>query len=233
MITARYRFIDISGSRAETRVRLSRINEVAVLALADALRACSNAWLYQVDLMQRVVVQQRGVNPLPPLRQYSVPADDGSDVWHGWIPSTGGSIDEDIADILANGFSTRSGAVLGQANLVPYADESISLESRYNGVEIDNGWRIVLIRDQYWRELVHDARRYNTLSLLSDQQWGSRIRRDVYDLRRGVDLNEILERLDTIIDLLQQGQQLDPNVISQFDDVEELLANIIIALGAP
>jgi hypothetical protein len=234
MITARYRFVDISGSKAETRVRLSRINEIAVLALADALRGCSNAFLYQVDILQRFVVRQRGDNPLPPLTQFSIPdVWGGIDVFHAWIPSNGVN-DRDVADILSSQFATRLGDDLGEPTWEPYADLPVPLEPRYTaGTEIDNGWRLVLIRDQFWRELVADARRYNTQSLFVDGRWASCIRRDIYDLRRGMDVNEILQRLDTIIDLLQQGIRLDPYIVSEFNDVEELLANIIIALGAP
>lgn len=58
---------------------------------------------------------------------------------------------------------------------------------------------------------------------------GTLLRRQVYELLKGVRLEEILERLDEIIAILRSRAENDNSLFAQVDDVEELL-NLIISL---
>jgi hypothetical protein len=74
--------------------------------------------------------------------------------------------------------------------------------------------------------LLRDARAYNTLAMTLPDRQARRVRLDIRDLFLGVPMREVLERLDRIIELLENGGNANT------DEIRRLLLQIIAALGS-
>lgn len=90
---------------------------------------------------------------------------------------------------------------------------------------------ILVLDEQLWRDLLITSMSLDSVSRRDGESalTGTLLRRQVYELLKGVRLEEILERLDEIIAILRSRAENDNSLFAQVDDVEELL-NLIISL---
>jgi hypothetical protein len=141
-----------------------------------------------------------------------------------WVPESEVSAIRDLwgYPITARGFVSRAGYNMDE--VLPQDGEPQSLDNEYPDDSDD--YYLIAIRRNFWHKLLRDARAYNTLSFTLPDAQARRVRLDIRDLFRGVPMQEILQRLDTIIQLLQGGS-------ANIDEVEYLLMQLIEALGAP
>jgi hypothetical protein len=108
--------------------------------------------------------------------------------------------------------------------VLPEDGEPQSLDNEYPDDTDD--YYLVAIRRNFWHKLLRDARAYNTLSLTLPEVQARRVRLDIRDLFMGVPMREVIERLDRIIELLENGGNANT------DEIEQLLLQIIAALGS-
>lgn len=184
-----------------------------VLSLANLLNAISEATLYRVDVLQRVRVNGGMPGSAIPAR-YRIAARPNEaaflDGYHALIPANDDEAAfQSLLDELFrndNPYCTRTGVLVGLSSGVYYervtpnfrAFESIVPVKRY-ALVLDN---------QLWRDLLITSMALNSESLRDELQNPTSsqalARRQLVELVRGVDLDEIISRLDQIIALLQQ-----------------------------
>jgi len=223
-------FQDASGTRSCTGAWLRSPNETAIFAFVEALRNLSTAQITHVDISRRypytsqvpsgrdrgiAVLVHRAVDPFggPEL-----------DAFPMWVPEADVGYARDLWGYTTTpyGFVTRSGFNI--ANPVIEDGEPVSLDTEYPDDSDD--YYLIAIRRNFWHRLLRDARMYNTLSFTLPDQQARRVRLDIRDLFRGIPMYEILQRLDTIINLLQDNA-------ANTDEIEQFLLQIIAALGGP
>jgi hypothetical protein len=205
-------------------------SETAIFAFVEALRGLSSAQITHVDISRRYPYtsqapagRDRGIAVLT---HRAVDPFGGSelDAFPMWVPESGIGYANDLwgYPTAARGYVSRAGYNI--VDPVPADGEPQSLDNEYPDSTDD--YYLVAIRRNFWHKLLRDSRAYNTLSMaLSDEQ-ARRVRLDIRDLFLGVPMREILERLDVIIQLLQDSSD-------DTDEVEQLLLQLIAALGAP
>jgi len=223
-------FQDASGTRSYTGAWLRSPNEAAIFAFVEALRGLSDAQITHVDISRRypytsqipsgrdrgiAVLVHRAVDPFggPEL-----------DAFPMWVPEADVGYARDLWGYTTTpyGFVARSGFNI--ANPTIEDGEPVSLDNEYPDDSDD--YYLIAIRRNFWHKLLRDARAYNTLSFTLPDAQARRVRLDIRDLFLGVPMQEILQRLDTIIQLLQDGS-------ANVDEIEYLLMQLIEALGAP
>jgi hypothetical protein len=205
-------------------------NETAIFAFVEALRGLSNAQITHVDISRRypytsqvpsgrdrgiAVLVHRATDPLGGPEMDAFPM---------WVPETDIGYARDLWGYTTApyGFVTRS--AFNIENPIYEDGEPVSLDNEYPDSTDD--YYLVAIRRNFWHRLLRDARAYNTLSMTLPDEQARRARLDIRDLFRGIPMYEILQRLDTIIQLLQNDSVSN-------DEVQDLLLQIIAALGAP
>jgi len=205
-------------------------NETAIFAFVDALRGLSNAQITHVDITSRYPYtsqvpsgRDRGIAVLVH-RAYDPFGGPEMDAFPMWVPETDVGYARDLWGYTTTplGFVTRSGFNIDNPT---YEDgEPVSLDNEYPDDTTD--YYLIAIRRNFWHRLLRDARMYNTLSFTLPDAQARRVRLDIRDLFRGIPMYEILQRLDTIIQLLQDGS-------ANTDEIEYFLMQLIAALGAP
>jgi hypothetical protein len=223
-------FQDASGSKSFTGAWLRSPNEAAIFAFVEALRGLSDAQITHVDISRRYPYtsqvpagRDRGIGMF--VQGAYNPDNPGvADAFPMWVPESEVSAIRDLwgYPITARGFVSRAGYNMDE--VLPQDGEPQSLDNEYPDDSDD--YYLIAIRRNFWHKLLRDARAYNTLSFTLPDAQARRVRLDIRDLFRGVPMQEILQRLDTIIQLLQGGS-------ANIDEVEYLLMQLIEALGAP
>jgi hypothetical protein len=205
-------------------------NETAIFAFVEALRGLSNAQITHVDISRRypytsqvpsgrdrgiAVLVHRAINPFN---------NQELDAFPMWVPEIDAGYARDLwgYPIDARGFVSRAGYNIANPEIED--GEPVSLDNEYPDSTDD--YYLIAIRRNFWHRLLRDARMYNTLSFTLTDEQARRVRLDIRDLFRGIPMYEILQRLDTIIQLLQ-----DEAVNT--DEIEQFLLQIIAALGGP
>jgi len=223
-------FQDASGTRSYTGAWMRSPNETAIFAFVEALRGLSDAQITHVDITSRfpytsqvpsgrdrgiAVLVHRAVDPFggPEL-----------DAFPMWVPEADADFARDLwgYPIDVRGFVSRAGYNI--VNPLPEDGEPVSLDNEYPDSSDD--YYLIAIRRNFWHRLLRDARAYNTLSFTLPEPQARRVRLDIRDLFRGIPMYEILQRLQTIINLLQ-------DMAVNTDEVEQFLMQIIEALGEP
>lgn len=227
---ARYEFVDESSSRSETRVRLNHNSpraENAALALASALSSISDAALTKVSLLYRHEIPPYEPPAFPFPVRTRVGIKGNNDAYHALLPtSVDGALQ--IAEFLRDGgFCTASGDdFINKQEVEP-------VEPNWRSVEWGGASQryILVLDEQLWRDLLITSMSLDSVSRRDGVSalTGALLRKQVYELLRGVRLEEILERLDEIIAILRSRAENDNSLFAQIDDVEELL-NLIISL---
>jgi len=205
-------------------------NETAIFAFVDALRGLSNAQITHVDITSRypytsqvpagrdrgiAVLVHRAVDPFGSAELDAFPM---------WVPEADVGYARDLWGRVTApfGFVARSGYNID--NPVIEDGEPVSLDNEYP--DLSDDYYLIAIRRNFWHRLLRDARMYNTLSFTLPDAQARRVRLDIRDLFRGIPMYEILQRLDTIINLLQDSS-------ANTDEIEYFLMQLIAALGAP
>jgi hypothetical protein len=223
-------FQDASGSKSFTGAWMRSPNETAIFAFVEALRGLSDAQITHVDVSRRYPYtsqvpsgQDRGIAVL--VHRAINPFDSSElDAFPMWVPEADVGFARDLwgYPIGARGFASHAGYFIEDPQ---YGDgEPVSLDNEYPDDSED--YYLIAIRRNFWHRLLRDARAYNTLSFTLPDAQARRVRLDIRDLFRGIPMYEILQRLDTIIQLLQEGS-------ANTDEIEQFLLQIIAALGAP
>jgi len=224
-------FVDASGTRSYTGAWMRSPNETAIFAFVEALRGLSNAQITHVDISRRYPYtsqipsgRDRGVGMFVQSAYSPGNPDIISDAFPMWVPESDLYAIRDLwgYPITVRGFVSRAGYNMDE--VLPQDGEPQSLDNDYPDDTTD--YYLIAIRRNFWHRLLRDARMYNTLSLTLPDTQARRVRLDIRDLFRGVPMEEILQRLDTIINLLQ-----DSSVNT--DEIEQFLLQIIAALGGP
>jgi len=225
-------FQDASGTTSYTGAWMRSPNETAIFAFVDALRNLSNAQITKVDVYrfypytsQAPSGQDRGIAVLV---HRAVDPFGGSelDAYPMWVPESSVDAARDLwgYPTSALGYVSRAGYNID--NPIFGDGEPQSLDNEYPDATDD--YYLVAIRRNYWHRLLRDARAYNTLSMTLPDAQARRVRLDIRDLFRGVPMYEVLQRLDTIINLIAQlRDQQDANT----DDLESLLLQLIELIG--
>jgi hypothetical protein len=205
-------------------------NETAIFAFVDALRGLSNAQITHVDISRRypytsqvpsgrdrgiAVLVHRAVDPFGGPEMDAFPM---------WVPEADAGYARDLWGFVTTPYGFVSRAGYNIVNPVYEDGEPVSLDNEYPDDSDD--YYLVAIRRNFWHKLLRDSRAYNTLSMTLPEPQARRVRLDIRDLFRGIPMYEILQRLDTIIQLLQ-----DSSVNT--DEIEQFLLQIIEALGNP
>jgi hypothetical protein len=224
-------FQDASGTRSYTGAWMRSPNETAIFAFVEALRGLSNAQITHVDISRRYPYtsqvpagRDRGIGMFVQGAYNPDAFDVVADAFPMWAPESELYAVRDLwgYPITVRGFVTRAGYNMDE--VLPEDGEPQSLDNEYPDDSDD--YYLIAIRRNFWHRLLRDARAYNTLSMTLPDEQARRVRLDIRDLFRGIPMYEILRRLDTIIQLLQ-----DESVNT--DEVEQFLLQIIAALGAP
>lgn len=229
MYKARYTFIDGSQSESSTTVTLSDSFRVdAVLSLADALRSASSASLTRVDVYRRIPVPN--ANPPPSLGdpvRIAIPAEGFLDGYHAVFPILPDYANDVLSELNSGEWTTASGRGLRAQDA---ASVSISSSWRnYNPPYLDGPDVIVVLPARLWRDLLvtsmaldSETRRYGEYPLARGLA-----RYQLISLVQGVDVNQILSRLDAIIQLLQDIRTEQGQSEPYLDEIEPLLAAIL------
>jgi len=224
-------FVDASGTRSYTGAWMRSPNEAAIFAFVEALRGLSDAQITHVDITRRFPYtsqapggRDRGIGMF--VQPAYSPADPGvvADAFPMWVPESDLYAIRDLwgYPITVRGFVSRAGYEMPE--VLPEDGEPQSLDNEYPDDTDD--YCLIAIRRNFWHKLLRDARAYNTLSFTLPDAQARRVRLDIRDLFRGRPMDEIVQRLDTIINLLR-------GLSDDTDEVERLLLEIINALGAP
>lgn len=227
---ARFTFEDETGSRAQTRIRLNLSSprvETATLALANVLSQLSNAALVEVSILYR---QSLSTEPAtyPFRRRTRIAIPTQSDAYHAVLPVTLDGAYMVIDELYRQSFCAPSGDTF-----IPNA--AIVQETEPNWREIAgvaSGRYVLVLDEQLWRDLMLSSMSLDSASrrIRLDAPSGAQLRRQIVELLRGIPLEEILNRLDTIISILQQRTGTDSALLSEIDDVEELIEAILAAI---
>jgi hypothetical protein len=224
-------FVDASGTGSYTGAWLRSPNETAIFAFVEALRGLSNAQITHVDISRRYPYtsqvpagRDRGIGMF--VQGAYNPDNPGvvADAFPMWVPESDLYAIRDLwgYPITVRGFVSRAGYNMDE--VLPEDGEPQSLDNEYPDDTDD--YYLIAIRRNFWHRLLRDARMYNTLSFTLPDQQARRVRLDIRDLFLGVPMQEILQRLDTIINLLQDNA-------ANTDEIEQFLLQIIAALGGP
>ena len=224
-------FQDASGTSSYTGAWLRSPNETAIFAFVEALRNLSDAQITHVDISRRYPYtsqvpagRDRGIGMFVQGAYNPDNPDVVADAFPMWVPESGLYAIRDLwgYPITARGFVSRAG--YNMDGVLPEDGEPQSLDNEYPDDTDD--YYLIAIRRNFWHRLLRDARMYNTLSFTLPDQQARRVRLDIRDLFRGIPMYEILQRLDTIINLLQDNA-------ANTDEIEQFLLQIIAALGGP
>ena len=224
-------FQDASGTRSCTGAWLRSPNETAIFAFVEALRGLSNAQITHVDISRRYPYtsqvpagRDRGIGMFVQGAYNPDNPDVVADAFPMWVPESDLYAIRDLwgYPITVRGFVSRAGYNMDE--VLPEDGEPQSLDNEYPDDTDD--YYLIAIRRNFWHRLLRDARMYNTLSFTLPDQQARRVRLDIRDLFLGVPMQEILQRLDTIINLLQDNA-------ANTDEIEQFLLQIIAALGGP
>jgi hypothetical protein len=204
-------------------------NETAIFAFVSALRGLSDAQITHVDVMRRFPYSSQ----LPSGRDRGISVlvhravDSGGpelDAFPMWVPES--EIDAARSlwgyPTLAQDYASKAGYNID--NPAPGDGEPVSLDNEYP--DLTDDYYLVAVRRNFWHRLLRDARAYNTLAMTLPDQQARRVRLDIRDLFLGVPMREVLERLDRIIELLENGGGANT------DEIQQLLLQIIAALGS-
>jgi hypothetical protein len=223
-------FRDISGTLSYTGAWLRSPNETAIFAFVNALRGLSDAQITHVDVLRRFPYdsqvpsgRDRGIATLVH-RAVDPSGSTELDAYPMWVPEADSGLARDLwgHSVLVRDYASRAGYNID--NPTPGDGEPVSLDNEYP--DLTDDYYLIAIRRNFWHKLLRDARAYNTLSMTLPDEQARRARLDILDLFRGIPMQEILQRLDTIIQLLQDDS-------ANTDEVEQFLLQIIAALGAP
>jgi len=224
-------FVDASGTRSYTGAWMRSPNETAIFAFVEALRGLSDAQITHVDITRRFPYtaqapsgRDRGIGMFVQPAYNPADPDVVADAFPMWVPESALYAIRDLwgYPITARGFVSRAGYNMDDVR--PEDGEPQSLDNDYPDSTDD--YYLIAIRRNFWHKLLRDARAYNTLSFTLPDDQARRVRLDIRDLFRGIPMQEVLQRLDTIIRLLQDSS-------ASTDEVEQLLLQLIAALGAP
>lgn len=227
---ARYTFVDETGSRAQTRIRLNLASpraETATLALANVLAQLSNAALVEVSILYRQPLSiEPATFPFPRRTRIAIPAQ--TDAYHAVFPVTLTGAYTVIDELYRQSFCTPSGA-----DFLPDAGLAEDTEPNWRVVAgVASGKYVLVLDEQLWRDLLLSSMTLDSISrrVPLDAPSGAQLRRQIVELVRGIRLEEILNRLDTIISILEQRADADTNLLAQVDDLEELVEAILSAI---
>jgi len=195
------------------------------------LRGLSDAQITHVDVSRRYPYasqvpqgRDRGISVLVHRATDNTNTNTELDAFPMWVPESG--IDAARAlwgyPTLVQDYASKSGYNID--NPAPGDGEPVSLDNEYPDDTDD--YYLVAIRRNFWHKLLRDARAYNTLSLTLPSEQARRVRLDIRDMFLGVPMREVLERLDRIIELLENGGNANT------DEIRRLLLQIIAALGS-
>lgn len=221
--------MDETGSKATTSIRLSPSSvrvEVATLALANILSQLSDAALIEVSLLSRLDVSPYELPAIPRgATRIAIPSI--NDCYHAVLPVPLPAV-HNILPVLRQYFCTASGEDF-------LTEDAITLDAEPNWrtlTGVASGKYVVVLDEQLWRDLCLTSMTLDSASRrgLYSRPGAAQLRKEIESLLRGVDLNEILQRLDEIIALMQQLADGDTAIYQQVDDVEELLEAVIAAL---
>lgn len=197
------------------------------MALANVLQQLSDAALVEVSLVYR---QPLSVEPIvyPSSRRSRVAIPAQTDAYHAILPVTLDGAYDVIDALYQYAFCTPSGA-----DFLP--DAGLAQETEPNWREVAgvvSGKYVLVLDEQLWRDLMITSMALDSASrrIRLDAPSAMQLRRQLTELLKGVGLDEILQRLDEIIAIMQQRADSDTAVFQQIDDVEELLDAIISAL---
>jgi hypothetical protein len=224
-------FVDASGTVSYTGAWMRSPNETAIFAFTEALRGLSDAQITHVDVSRRYPYasqvpqgRDRGISVLVHRATDNTNTNTELDAFPMWVPESG--IDAARAlwgyPTLVQDYASKSGYNID--NPAPGDGEPVSLDNEYPDDTDD--YYLVAIRRNFWHKLLRDARAYNTLSLTLPSEQARRVRLDIRDMFLGVPMREVLERLDRIIELLENGGNANT------DEIRRLLLQIIAALGS-
>ena len=225
-------FVDASGTISYTGAWMRSPNETAIFAFTEALRGLSDAQITHVDVSRRYPYasqvpqgRDRGISVLVHRATDNTNNTNTElDAFPMWLPES--RIDAARAlwgyPTLVQDYASKSGYNID--NPAPGDGEPVSLDNEYPDDTDD--YYLVAIRRNFWHKLLRDARAYNTLSLTLPSEQARRVRLDIRDLFLGVPMREVLERLDRIIELLENGGNANT------DEIRRLLLQIIAALGS-
>lgn len=235
--TARYRFRDASGSESVTSVKLSQnATDNAVLGLASLLDQASDASLISVDVLARFRVRDATTSVLPEKYRVAMhPFEPLFDGYHALIPSRSEAALSDVIQEITQGIGwcTRSGYPLEGANRIYYATVNPNWRN-YNPPYSPEDKRLLVIHGRLWRDLLITS--MNLYSETMRDPLGASsppngyARYQLIELVRSVPLDELLQRMDAIIQLLQQirdSQQIEQQDI---DNIEAILLQVIGAI---
>lgn len=227
---ARYVFLDETGSQSQTRIRLNLASpraETAAMALANVLQQLSNAALIEVSLVYRQPLSlEQPISPFPRRTRIAIPAQ--TDAYHALLPVTLDGAYDVIDALYQFSFCTPSGA-----DFLPNAALAQETEPNWRQVAgVSSGKYVLVLDEQLWRDLMLTSMSLDSASrrIRLDSPSGALLRRQIVELLKGVNLEEILNRLDTIISILEQRADADTALLTQVDDVEELLEAIVSAM---
>jgi hypothetical protein len=224
-------FVDASGTVSYTGAWMRSPNETAIFAFTEALRGLSDAQITHVDVSRRYSYasqvpqgRDRGVGMFVQPAYNPNNPDVVSDAFPMWVPESDFDAIRNLwgYPITARGFVSRAG--YDMIEVLPEDGEPQSLDNEYPDDTDD--YYLIAIRRNFWHKLLRDARAYNTLSLTLPSEQARRVRLDIRDLFLGVPMREVLERLDRIIELLENGGNANT------DEIRRLLLQIIAALGS-
>lgn len=239
MRTARYRFRDASGSESSTSVRLSgTATDSAVLSLASALSDASDATLIGVEVLQRIVYRDNPGALMPDRVRVAIRNTEAipMDGWHSILPVGSTERAQPILEYLtlAYDWCTRSGAPIEGATQV-YAVPAYPNWRNYDPpYPTDAPKWIVVLDDRLWRDLLATSMVLNSETLrdalLATSPARNLARYQLVELLRGVPLDEVINRLDLILNMLEQIRDREEDARQYVDELEPLLSTILAAL---
>lgn len=239
MRIARYKFRDASGSESVTSVRLSDFAvDAAILGLASLLDQASDASLIGVDVLQRVVVRDQPGVLMPGKVRIAIryPEAFPLDAYHALIPAGDETRVQPVIEYLTGPWewATRYGASL-EGSQQAYAVQAYPNWRNYDPpYPVDAPKWILVLDDRLWRDLLTISMQLNSETmrdaLLASALPQALARYQLVELLRGIPLDEVLERMDQMIQLLQQIRDRQGNQEALLDDVEPALAAILEAL---
>jgi hypothetical protein len=205
-------------------------NETAIFAFVEALRALSDAQITHVDVLRRFPYESqvpagrdRGIAVL--VHRATDSTNTELDAFPMWVPESGIEAARSLwgYTTLVQDYASKAGYNIDNPALGD--GEPQSLDNEYPDDDTDD-YYLIALRRNFWHRLLRDARAYNTLAMTLPDRQARRVRLDIRDLFLGVPMQEVLERLDRIIELLEGSDGANT------DEIRRLLLQIIAALGS-
>lgn len=221
-----FHFRDSSGDVSYTSIHVSSPDETPVLQLANALQVASSAGLYRASIVTRVDVPHTPPERLPPIRRMAL-LGEGTDAYHAGFPVPDAESVAVIADyLIQNEFRTASGFPLG--GLSTLAQQPTTPELFDVPVSAEGSVVLVLPKSVYFSIVSSFLSQYVSLTVRdgSASPYSGIRRKLLYEVLRGIDVNEILTRLDRIISLLENVAEDD----EELAELVRLLTEVIEVL---